>query len=115
MSKETRYIVVHGGPETGKSLNRTALMEHYNCDECIDDLPASLCRFLENDGPDLSIKCFETISQVLILSPVAPLFIKRRPKTPLIAIYIPVEVAAVELGDKWVAPVPFYGRKEVGV
>jgi hypothetical protein len=96
--KEPIYVIVHGGPATGKTINAPALMEHYRCDWWIDW--GSLADYHNT----------LVFDRVLILAnevPLRPIKTARR-KIVVTGITIPVEVAAKDLGDRWISPIPNY-------
>ena len=93
MEKATpTYIVVHGPPCSGKTLNSATLAHYFGCDAIFDDMPGPAGFVFEG-----------TPTRVLWLCNHEHIYTKHAPD-PNEAAYVAVGVAAALLGDRWVNP-----------
>ncbi len=98
------FIIIVGGPATGKTLNKEALMRHFNCEVCYDEA-------LELNAP---YHAGSDVKRVMILTydadvedPRVPrLRRKRGPR--LEGTRVSIEAAKAALGDQWIEPDPHH-------
>lgn len=90
----TKYIILHGPPRSGKTLNAQALKQHYNCDHVFDGFAVN-SRVIGIGGLVLIITCNAAIK--------GPKGNRRLFKD---SVRIPVAEAAIALGEKWIGHFP---------
>lgn len=80
------YVIIHGPPCSGKTLNREALRKHYKCGPVFDHDLSGLA---------------EARGRILILTESKPVLSPGNGRLALEGKYIPIEEAKIALGAKW--------------
>ncbi len=96
-------VVIYGPPESGKTINRVALVKHYKCDHVFD-----------SGFDDMQIE--ESKGRVMVLShfPEIPDPRYRGRKRPALrprikpSLAVSVAEAKIAIGNEWVDPIPNY-------
>lgn len=86
------FVVVHGGPASGKTLNRENLRKHYRCSAVLDEWPSLPNELRGKTG------------RVLILSTTEKVRDPYDRRRVLKARTVKIEDAAKALGSKWITP-----------
>lgn len=101
------FIIIVGGPASGKTLNKVALMRHFTCEVCYDEASELNAPYhAESDA-----------TRVLILTNDADVQDPRPPRMPkrrnprLEGTRVSIEAAKAALGDEWIEPNPDHGRR----
>ena len=102
------FVIVFGGPATGKTLNKDALMRRYNCGECLDYEGRGA--WAMGSFRDDLMRAQST--RVMILSQTDdvkdPFARKSSGRPRLTGLYVSIEQARQALDAEWVEPIPRY-------